>query len=438
MKNNITLIILIALSMFSCASYKNKFVKVEEGNFLLKNKEYVFVGSNYWQGMNLGAPLSGNQQRLIRELDELKALGVTNLRVLAASEGDSEMKYSVHPALQTAPGVYNEDIFKGLDFLLAEMKKRDMKAVMVLGNFWTWSGGFPQYLKWAGAGDIPFPQDEGNSWDDFTNYSRLFYSNKVAQKMMYNHIEKVINRKNTITGKPYKKDPTIMAWQLANEPRGYDVPNEFVSWTKKTSAFIKNLDNFHLVSLGTEGNTDKERAGTNVFRDNNDENIDYITMHIWAQNWGWFNPTQGEEVFDEALKKADNYWDKHVAAAKALNKPIVLEEFGIARDSMSYNPNSKTVWRDRFYNHLFQKVANSIETNGSVKGLNFWTYSGEGRPSRPGEYWKKGDMIIGDPPHELQGWYGVYNTDLTTTAIIKKYSNKIKKYLNPSFKKKLD
>jgi len=47
-------------------------------------------------------------------------------------------------------------------------------------------------------------------------------------------------------------------------------------------------------------------------------------------------------------------------------------------------------------------------------------------------------MIIGDPPHELQGWYGVYNTDLTTTAIIKKYSNKIKKYLNPSFKKKLD
>ena len=28
-----------------------------------------------------------------------------------------------------------------------------------------------------------------------------------------------MNRTNTITGIPYRDDPTIMAWQLANEPR---------------------------------------------------------------------------------------------------------------------------------------------------------------------------------------------------------------------------
>lgn len=105
--------------------------------------------------MNLGAPKSGDGHRLIRELDELKAVGVTNLRILAVSEADENMKYYVHLALQITPGVYNEDIWLGLDFLLSEMEKRDMKAVMVLGNFWTWSGGFPQYLKWTGAGVIP-------------------------------------------------------------------------------------------------------------------------------------------------------------------------------------------------------------------------------------------------------------------------------------------
>tara|TARA_R110001583_G_scaffold105217_1_gene252701 strand:- start:161 stop:1447 length:1287 start_codon:yes stop_codon:yes gene_type:complete len=423
---SILLFSIICLSLWSCAGYKQKLVKVENGDFLIKKKAYDFIGANYWQGMNLGAPKSGNQQRLIRELDELQAMGVTNLRILGASEADEDMKYSVHPALQTAPGVYNEDLWKGLDFLLSEMKKRDMKAVMVLGNFWTWSGGFTQYLKWSGAGEIPFPQDAGNSWEDFTDYSKQFYFNEQAQNMMYNHIKKVLNRKNSITGKIYKKDPTIMAWQLANEPRGYDVPEAFVAWTRKTSAYIKSLDNYHLVCLGTEGNTSGTTAGTNVLRDNNDVNIDYITMHIWAQNWGWFKPTQGEDVFQNALKKVDDYWEDHVQVAKTLNKPIVLEEFGIARDSSSYKPSATTVWRDRFYNYLFEKVANSITTNGPVKGLNFWTYSGEGRPTNPGKFWQKGDTLIGDPPHELQGWYGVYNSDLTTLDIIKKYSNKIK------------
>jgi mannan endo-1,4-beta-mannosidase len=58
-----------------------------------------------------------------------------------------------------SPGVYDDNLFEGLDFLLSEMAKRDMKAVVVLSNYWTWSGGFAQYLKWAGYGDIPYPQD---------------------------------------------------------------------------------------------------------------------------------------------------------------------------------------------------------------------------------------------------------------------------------------
>jgi mannan endo-1,4-beta-mannosidase len=244
---------------------------------------------------------------------------------------------------------------------------------------------------------------------------------------MCNHIKKVIERKNSITGKIYKKDPTIMAWQLSNEPRGYDVPEAFVAWTKKTSAYIKSIDSNHLVSLGTEGNTSGTTAGTNVLRDNNDVNIDYITMHIWAQNWGWFNPTQGEKVFQDALKKADNYWDDHVKVSKTLNKPIVLEEFGIARDESSYLPTQTTTWRDRFYTYIFDKVTNSINTDGNVKGLNFWTYSGEGRPTNPGKFWQEGNTILGDPPHELQGWYGIYNTDTTTIEIVKKFSDKIKK-----------
>lgn len=422
-----TIALLIAIIFISCnQNSQNHFVKVVDSNFLLNNREYTFIGSNYWQGMNLGAPKSGDRERLIRELDEMEALGITNLRVLAASEGDDEMEYCIHPALQTAPGVYNDDIWEGLDFLLSEMNKRNMKAVMVLGNFWTWSGGFPQYLKWSGQGAIPFPQNPKYSWQNFSDYSKQFYFNEKAQEMMNNHIKKTVNRKNSINGKVYKEDGTIMAWQLANEPRGYDVQEEFRAWTTTTAAFIKSLDNNHLVCLGTEGNTSGEAAGVNVLLDNDNPNIDYITMHIWAQNWGWFNPTQGEEEYEEAIKKVDQYIEDHIVVAKKLNKPIVLEEFGIARDSLSFNPTATTKWRNRFYTHLFENVTTSIKEGNRVKGLNFWTYSGEAKPPRPGEYWKKGDVILGDPPHELQGWYGVYNTDKSTLDIVKKSANKVK------------
>lgn len=401
------------------------FINVENGNFVQDNKSYTFIGANYWQGMNLGAPENGNQQRLLRELDQLKENGITNLRILAASEADADMKYAIQPALQTGPGVYNEDLWKGLDFLLSEMAKRNMTAVMVMSNFWTWSGGFPQYLKWSGQGDIPFPQDEGYSWGEFTDYSKQFYINKKAQKLLNKHLKKTIQRKNSITGILYKNDPTIMAWQLANEPRGYDMPEQYRAWAHKTAKYIKRQDKNHMVCLGTEGNTPDTAAGINVLLDNDNPNIDYITMHIWAQNWRWFDPTQGEDAFEEAITKADNYWADHVKVAKQLNKPIVLEEFGMARDSSSYEVNATTYWRDRFYTYVFEKTVQSIKNNEPVKGLNFWSYSGEGRPVRPGEFWENGDTFLGDPPHELQGWYGVYDKDLTTLNIIKKASEAI-------------
>jgi mannan endo-1,4-beta-mannosidase len=421
----LTVLFLTTFGLTGQEKGSSPFVEVVNGELVLDGERYCFVGSNYWQGMNLGAPLSGDRDRLLTELDQLQKLGVKNLRVLAASEADREMKYAIHPALQNDPGEYDEDLWKGLDFLLAEMKNRGMTATMVLGNFWTWSGGFPQYLKWSGAGDIPFPQEEGTSWQEFTDYSKTFYTNEKAQKMMEDHIRKVINRINHVTGEAYKEDPTIMAWQLANEPRGYDTPELYRKWTRRVASFIKSLDTNHLVCLGSEGNTGSSHAGVNVLLDNDNPDIDYITMHIWPQNWGWFDPENAEASFQPTLEKIDAYWEKHMEVAQKLEKPIVFEEFGIARDGGSFQTDGSVTWRDKFYSHFFNKAVKSILEGDPVQGINFWTYSGTGFPPRPGEYWKKGDIFTGDPPHELQGWYGVYSKDSSTLSIISGASEKI-------------
>lgn len=427
MKLKKILISIILLGSFCCCNEKIDFVEVRDGSFLIDNLEYLYMGANYWQGMNLGAPESGDRERLCRELDQMKKAGITNLRVLAASEAGENSKYCIKPALQTAPGEYNNDIWLGLDYLLEQMGKRDMKAVMVLGNFWTWSGGFSQYLEWNGAGIIPYPQDPTFSWGEYCEYTKMFLKDEVAMGWMNNHIRKVVGRVNSITGTEYKNDPTIMSWQLANEPRGHSLKSEFKDWIISTSDLIRELDSNHLISIGSEGNTPSLDPGLDVYEDHNYKNIDYVTMHIWAQNWNWFTPGDSEEAYQEMIVKVDSYIADHIAAAEKLNKPLVLEEFGLARDGVSYETTSSTVCKDRYYGDIFSRVSESALSGLPIKGVNFWAYSGDGVPPRPGEYWKVGDSFVGDPPHELQGWYGVYATDRSTLSVIKRFSDILNK-----------
>ena len=127
------------------------FVKVKGTQFMRNGKPYRFMGANYWQGMNLGSKgESGDRKRLKRELDHMRSLGITNLRILALSEGPDGSMLRVRPSVQDSPGIFREELLQGLDFLLEEMRLRDMTAVVVLNNFWPWSGGMAQYNFWTG------------------------------------------------------------------------------------------------------------------------------------------------------------------------------------------------------------------------------------------------------------------------------------------------
>ena len=86
--------------------------------------------------------------RLCRELDELQRLGIDNLRILVGADGLPGVEDKVEPVLQSRPGVYNDSILAGLDYLLTEMSKRKMVAVLYLTNSWEWSGGYGAYLEW--------------------------------------------------------------------------------------------------------------------------------------------------------------------------------------------------------------------------------------------------------------------------------------------------
>lgn len=63
-------------------------VSVKDGKFYKGDQPYYFIGANYWYGPLIGAKNIGDRERLIKELDLMKSVGIDNLRILAGAEGD--------------------------------------------------------------------------------------------------------------------------------------------------------------------------------------------------------------------------------------------------------------------------------------------------------------------------------------------------------------
>ena len=67
-----------------------------------------------------------------------------------------------------------------------------------------------------------------------------------------------------------------------------------------------------------------------------------------------------------------------------------------------------------------------VARGGPIAGSNFWAWSGEGRAAHANHRFVPGDKAwLGDPPHEPQGWYGVFDSDASTRAIIRAHATAI-------------
>jgi mannan endo-1,4-beta-mannosidase len=402
-------------------------VKRQGSQFYLNGQPYYYIGANYWYGGLLG--INANKQkgieRLRTELDFLRSKGITNVRVMAAAEGSGQINGvpRVSPPLQTEKGKFDASVLKGLDILLSELDKRKMKAVLFLSNNWEWTGGFLQYLNWNGL--LPDTILRRRlSWDEQRDYVSRFYSCTPCKEDYVKQVSYILDHVNSITGIKYSNEPAIMAWELANEPRPMrPAANlEYAKWIAGVAAFIKAKDRNHLVTTGHEGEIGTESMP--LFKSvHSDKNIDYLTIHIWPKNWAWFSENNMVADFPGVVNKTKDYINKHISVAQQLQKPLVIEEFGLPRDGHSFDVNSSTGLRDEYYHTIFSYLKNSADTGGVIAGLNFWAFSGIARPIKGQVFWKTGDDFMGDPPMEEQGLNGVFDRDTTTWNIIYEYGS---------------
>jgi mannan endo-1,4-beta-mannosidase len=252
--------------------------------------------------------------------------------------------------------------------------------------------------------------------------------------MLNNYIRAVVTRRNTVNGLRYALDPAIQAWQLANEPRPGESPAvverhmpAYLGWIDGTARYIKSLDPNHMVSTGSEGTQGCAQSDKCERDAHASTAIDYMTAHIWPQNWSWADPKDLAGTWPTVEKNTRDYFARQVAIAQTLGKPIVVEEFGFPRDGGSFEPGTPTTYKDKFYSLVFELAEENMRARGPVAGTHFWGWGGEGRAQHPDHHFQPGDTsYVGDPPHEPQGWYSVFDVDASSQAVIRKHAAAVK------------
>jgi mannan endo-1,4-beta-mannosidase len=419
-------------SSASIAKSAGDFVRVRNSRFELRGRPYFYIGTNLWYGCYLSDPkLNEGRRRMVRELDRLKDIGVTNLRLLAGSE-TSPLADSIPRGIVRAPGDYDEDLLAGLDFCLAEMAKRDMRGILFVSNYWQWSGGFAQYVRWVTGETIPDPDKPAQAkgdWQAFMRFSARLYAMPAANQLYLDYVSHLIQRRNTVNGRIYRDDPAIMTWELANEPRPgadpktADIPL-FCRWVDATARFIHEQAPNHLVCMGSEGIHGSLGDAENFVQSHQSPAIDYATVHMWLKNWKWLADPELGDAFEKAADRARAHVEQHtVLAGDTLHKPLVLEEFGLPRDHEKYEPSAPTTARDEYFRRMFDQVGESCKAGRALQGANFWAWGGEGRAGS-GEPQSAG-ALLGDPFCEPQGLNSVFDTDKSTLSVIANANKKL-------------
>jgi len=347
---------LIGTALAENSGQGNKFVKQAGPELRLHGNLFRFGGTNNYY-------LMYKSQFMVDDvLQTAAANGFKVLRMWGSLEiGNQDGSNSIQGK---ANGVYfqywdglapayndGDDGLKHLDYVIYKAGQLGISLVIPLVNNWNAFGGMDQYVRWRGG-----------------QYHDQFYTNPVIRQWYKNWIAHLVNRTNVYTGIQYKQDSTIMTWELANEPRCLSAgvyprsdsctTETLITWADEMSAYIKSIDDKHLVSVGDEGFycipgatdwTENCGEGVDTIALAKLDNIDLMSFHLYPDFWG------------KDAAWGTQWINRHIADAHAIRKPAMLGEFG---------------WKDtNTRNSVYEAWTNAVLSEGG-NGALFWLLSG--------------------------------------------------------------
>ncbi|QRV93895.1 Cellulase (glycosyl hydrolase family 5 protein) [Ceratobasidium sp. AG-Ba] len=268
--------------------------------------------------------------------NDIKNAGFTTLRTWGFNDvtSPSGTYYQLWGG-KTATLNTGENGLAKFDTVVAAAKAAGVRLIVPLTN--NWSGSSSQLLADYGGMDVYVKQLLGSSNHD------LFYTDSTVRAAFKKYISGFVGR--------YKNEPTIMAWELANEPRckgstgtwtGTCTTKTITSWATEMSAYIKSIDSNHLVAMGDEGFYNHPGAPTYPYQGSEgidfDANlrissIDFGTFHSYPEGWGQAS---------NSVAWGTQWIKDHATSQKTIGKPVIIEEFGVTSNQAS----TYTTWWD--------------------------------------------------------------------------------------------
>jgi mannan endo-1,4-beta-mannosidase len=162
-----------------------------------------------------------------------------------------------------------------------------------------------------------FGGDWGNTQDKYYSHVPYCSFNNTSGLSAYKaYIKSILLRTNTVNGKVYKDDPTIMAWDVANEPTfQFSTDPEFHAWLTDVTSYIKSIDPKHLLTIGIDNSGNLYDAGGPQYDVLNVPDLDFFSIH--------FNLNDATVVSSQLLRL-----QFRVQKFLSMGKPVILEEFG--------------------------------------------------------------------------------------------------------------
>ena len=338
-----------------------------------------------------------------------------------------------HPVLDARGEYANEDALASLDFILDAARAAGLKVILSLLDNWKAGGGVDEIIDWSPTAPKRTHRRKKDGAGDFDGAAlspaarayeaarhALFFSDPGSRAIYKRWATTLLTRVNSVNGRVYGQDPTILAWNLLNEPRcetgvvpecGATLP----AWVEEMAAHVKAASR-SLVTIGEEGffGAGDARAtanpgdwgpgtGQDWARDHALPGIDFGTVHLWPDNWD-----------KEAGSWGVDWLAAHADAAAALGKPLLLQEFGKAL------PASKApgAWgrgvkagRDPLFKGVYGWVTAQLEGGGNGTAFAASTPS----PLAGAAFWRWDvGVYAGVKPTD----YGVGDGDASTFAIV--------------------
>jgi endo-1,4-beta-mannosidase len=422
-----------------------QFINRSGSSFTLGGVPYKLIGADSYYLADYatnhtydddGNEINGSREHVLEILNEAHYLGINVIRTWCGmSGGGTSTNWAYCPTIVNStscyvpypgnnqgghtnlfeigiPGNYSEEMFASMDWVLSEASKRDIRLQLVLINNWDDYGGMNWYLHQSTTVNQTFQNITDNSLDSWWTYHDQFYTDNNSLQFFKNYINYTLNRNNTITGIMYKNDPTIFSWMLVNEPRAKTDGRKrglIKNFTTNLTAYIKNIDSKHLVTLGIEGLGYNETwgEGTDVFSDQNGTGVDYATFALHPDHWDYF-ALRGETNLDQdwlctttgascnmGVQKYLNFWvsgsnytynnrysssytkadylplqprhsydnwvTQNVKWANQLGLPVLLQEMSIGHQ-----------YTDIMKNYAYNNTIRNFFSNGG-DGLMYWT-----------------------------------------------------------------